>query len=376
VRTQPIRALAFFALLGTGCVTAPGPLPTGPPPYDPSMQGCRSTPPLQLTFGGSDEDGTYVAAKDGRYYYAWATGRNDGSDIYLMESLDGETWSRGRPIIATPRDDYMVTMSQRPDGMFQLSGGIWGVGTGLLLSESRDTWAWSPPRPIADMGHAKVTMDSGPGAATLQVDRRGRFWLMYSSNLTGNKEIWIKSSDDNGRSWSTPVNVSQSPRQDDFLSFQLTPDGGFAAAWVCQEHDPDLRWFEQFHSWSSDICVATSNDGRRWTNRVITSDPPEAPQLDNFPALIEGPGGLYLFWITSRLAPPGAWEPRIVVLPLSAHGDMSQLRVFPHLGFSTRGIALRGGRYLVSWVRDHAGGRDNFFQLYCNFDFGPNPPPR
>ncbi len=107
---------------------------------------------------------------------------------------------------------------------------------------------------------------------------------------------------------------------------------------------------------------------------MLTPDPPDAIQLDNFPWLIEGPGGLYVFWFTTRLGAPGTWDPKVVALPLAAQGDLSQIRVFPHMGFSIRGLALRDGRYLVSWVRDHPGGRDNFFQLFCNFDFGPDPP--
>ncbi len=132
------------------------------------MQGCRSTPPLQLTFGGEDEDGTYVAALDGRYYYAWASSRNGSGDIFLAESLDGENWTRGRPILATPKDDYLQNLVQGPDGIFRLTGGTWGGDTGLHMCESRDTYNWSPVYTLTGMDHPRVTMESGPGASTFR----------------------------------------------------------------------------------------------------------------------------------------------------------------------------------------------------------------
>src|SRR6266542_92427 len=70
---------------------------------------------------GDDEDPSVMLARDGRFYVAWSSKRQDGVNIYIKSSADGQTWSTEELVTIGPGEDYYPSLAQTRDGTFHIA---------------------------------------------------------------------------------------------------------------------------------------------------------------------------------------------------------------------------------------------------------------
>jgi len=117
---------------------------------------------------------------------------------------------------------------------------------------------------------------------SLTIDNGGTFWLVYTSDRSGNYDIWVKNSTD-GITWSTPIQVTNNVSYDGWGSF-IQDSGG--AYW--------MAWFSD-RSGTAHIWMSHSSDGINW------DEPYQVVSLMDeniYPSLIQDSGGTYwLAWM-------------------------------------------------------------------------------
>ena len=60
---------------------------------------------------GDDEDASVILARDGRFYVAWSSKRQNGVNLYIKSSEDGRTWSTEDSVTTDPGEDYYSAYS-------------------------------------------------------------------------------------------------------------------------------------------------------------------------------------------------------------------------------------------------------------------------
>lgn len=172
-----------------------------------------------------------------------------------------------------PAWDMMPAVMQTRDGT------MWVVWTSdmirpgrydLFFERSSDGGlSWSDPTRIS--WHPSI--DEMP-AATQTRDKK--IWLVWASGRTGNKEIFFKTSDDDGDTWSTLVQLTNNTVEDGAPSITQNVDGAICVAW----HRNDTGNYDIF-------CKTSFDNGLTWSNETqVTTDPdwdlnPSVTHLEN-----------------------------------------------------------------------------------------------
>lgn len=97
-------------------------------------------------------------------------------------------------------------------------------------------------------------------------ERAGRLYAAWADYASGNADILIASSDDDGASWSAPVRVNDDATPNDQFHPALAVDGEGSVhlAFFDRRHDPQNRLMDVTHAVSRD-------GGMTWSNRRVTS---------------------------------------------------------------------------------------------------------
>lgn len=165
----------------------------------------------------------------GNLYVGWVEWQLDQSIMLFSRSTDdGKTWSPAIQISThpgLPRDDNGslggFVQAVAPDGAIYA---IWNDGNFITLTESHDAGAsFSHPRPIIETappyfgdvpgvsrveGFAQIGMDETGGT------KGGKLYVTWSDYRNGDVDVFLASSSDHGRKWSTPVRVNDDPLHD------------------------------------------------------------------------------------------------------------------------------------------------------------------
>lgn len=173
------------------------------------------------------EDKPLIVADDtkskfaGNLYVGWTRWRLADSQIVLSRSTDdGKTWSKPVEIDAhpgLPRDDNGAAEGFSgvvgPDGMFYA---VWSQDNTIMLTSSRDGGkSFSRAREIiytAPIMFAIDTLERANGFPQIAIDpRKKRLYVCWSDYRNGDLDVFVSSSDDGGKRWSTPVRVNNDP---------------------------------------------------------------------------------------------------------------------------------------------------------------------
>lgn len=339
----------LLPLLIVGCAAAP--LQT----FDASPIAAA---PTQIDAASvEDEDPAVVRTRDGQFRAVWWSKHDGQVDLYTAVSRDGETWSAPQAITRDAVEDYYPAITQSRDGTLHLA---WfrldrrTLRKDVWYAHSADGRTWSVPTRVTTAG-----MDWAPA---IYEDGFGMVWIVWSSERSGNRELYTARSGDGGRTWSKPFRLTQTPEEDDFPTVVARPNGERVLAWT--RYRPGSKLDDYYRDASAEVVTATSKDGIAWSAPVVQSPPdPEAHYIDFLPFLVVDPDGsrVLLAWTSSRSGIKGD----VLVRDLSS--DASPIRQLTTAPGSDYGAKLvpggPRGAYLMVWTSGREGAMHVFSRL-------------
>ncbi len=269
------------------------------------------------------EDKPYIVADNtkskyaGNLYIGWTRWRLADSQMVISRSTDdGKTWSQPIELDAhpgLPRDDNGAAEgfdgAVAPDGTLYA---IWSQDNDIMLTSSRDGGkTFSRTRPIihtAPTMFAIDTLERANGFPQIAIDPKSqRLYVTWSDYRNGDLDVFVATSDDRGKHWTSPVRVNNDSVHDGAEQFfqwlAVDPtDGSVNVIFYDRRRDPRNR--------KQIVVLAHSIDGAHtFTNYAWTEEPFEAGGVffGDYSGLAAYAGRVYGVW-TEKPAPPPAPE--------------------------------------------------------------------
>ena len=175
------------------------------------------------------EDKPYIVADTthsrwrGNLYVGWTEFSLTRSQMLFSRSTDGGLhWSK--PIVMSdhdglPRDDNGAVEgfdgTVTPDGVLHV---VWSDGDHLIYTVSRDGGrSFAPTRVVAETAPSYfqvADVDRANGFPQIGSDARGRLFVTWSDYRNGDIDVFLKHSEDGGKTWSAPVRVNDDSLHD------------------------------------------------------------------------------------------------------------------------------------------------------------------
>jgi hypothetical protein len=264
------------------------------------------------------EDKPYIVADNtkskyaGNLYIGWTRWRIADSQMVLSRSTDdGKTWSKPIEIDAhpgLPRDDNGAAEgfdgTVAPDGTLYA---IWSQDNDIMLTSSRDGGqTFSRARAIihtAPIMFAIDTLDRANGFPQIAIDPKSkRLYVTWSDYRNGDLDVFLSSSADKGKHWTSPVRVNNDAihngAEQFFQWLAVDPvDSSVNVVFYDRRRDPQNR--------KQIVVLARSIDGgRSFINYAWTEDSFEAGGVffGDYSGLAAYGGRVYGVW-TEKPAP-------------------------------------------------------------------------
>jgi len=205
----------------------------------------------QLTYdGGVDGLPSIIQTNDGKIMIFWTTSRTGNYEIFYKNSSDGgSSWSSATQLTFDSNDDRGPAILKTADGKLWLFWQSKRTGDfNVFYKNSSDGGSsWSSA--------TQLTFDSNidkQPAITQAND--GTIWLAWSSNRTGNDDVFYKTSSDNASSWSTETQLTSDLNIDMSPSVMQTDDGNTWIVWQTDINIQDDIYYKVYNgsSWSSE----------------------------------------------------------------------------------------------------------------------------
>jgi len=264
------------------------------------------------------EDKPYIVADNsksgyaGNLYIGWTRWRINDSQMVLSRSTDdGKTWSQPMEIDAhpgLPRDDNGAAEGFAgvvgPDGKLYA---IWTQDDSIMFTTSRDGGkTFSHAREVihtAPIMFAIQTLERANGFPQIAIDPKSRrLFVTWSDYRNGDLDVFLATSDDGGKRWTTPVRVNNDPvhngAEQFFQWLAVDPtDGSINVIFYDRRGDPENR--------KQIVVLARSTDGgRSFNNYAWTDQPFEASDVffGDYSGIAAYGGRVYGIW-TEKPAP-------------------------------------------------------------------------
>ncbi len=243
--------------------------------------------------------GSYTLNIDSQYndYRILVNGSyvQDGTSVDVSVSL-GETTvvDFRRPpgfviqITDAAEDDYRPAIARTNDGKLWVVWHSWRSDNNIWYKTSDDNGVtWSADTQLT----TDPSSDYDP--AIVQASD-GTIWVVWYSYRSGNADIWYKTSTDGGTSWSVATQLTTDANSDYSPAITQTSD---STIWVV--------WYS-YRSGNADIWYKTSSDGgATWSSAVQLTT---APEGDYRPAIAPtSDGTIWVFWDSWRSDHPAIW---------------------------------------------------------------------
>jgi len=264
------------------------------------------------------EDKPYIVADNsksryaGNLYIGWTRWRLADSQMVLSRSTDdGKTWSQPIEIDAhpgLPRDDNGAAEGFAgvvgPDGKLYA---IWSQDDAIMFTTSRDGGkTLSHARAVihtAPIMFAIQTLERANGFPQIAIDPKGkRLYVTWSDYRNGDLDVFLATSDNGGKHWTTPVRVNNDPvhngAEQFFQWLAVDPtDGSVNVVFYDRRGDPQNR--------KQIVVLARSTDGgRTFNNYAWTEEAFEASGVffGDYSGIAAYGGRVYGIW-TEKPAP-------------------------------------------------------------------------
>lgn len=268
------------------------------------------------------EDKPYIVADNskskfsGNLYIGWTRWRLTDSQMVISRSTDdGKTWSQPIEIDAhpgLPRDDNGA--AEGFDGVVGPDGtlySIWSQDDDLMFTSSRDGGkSFSHARPIihtAPIMFAIDTLERANGFPQIAIDpKSNRLYVTWSDYRNGDLDVFLCSSSDRGKHWTTPIRVNNDSVHDGVEQFfqwlAVDPtDGSVNVVFYDRRRDPENR--------KQIVVLARSTDvGHSFNNYAWTETPFEAGGVffGDYSGLAAYGGRVYGVWTEKPVPPPAS----------------------------------------------------------------------
>jgi hypothetical protein len=116
----------------------------------------------------------------------------------------------------------------------------------------------------------------------------GSIWVVWSSNRTGNREIFYKTSHDNGQNWSLDTQLTNNPDQDMRPSIMQAKNLTIWVTWASNRTGNSEIWYK-----------TSQNYGATWSNDTqLTADPSQ----DTTPSITQARNEtIWVVWSSNRI---------------------------------------------------------------------------
>jgi len=266
------------------------------------------------------EDKPYIIADTskskyaGNLYIGWTRWRLTDSQMLISRSTDdGKTWSAPVEIDehpGLPRDDNGAAEgfdgTVGPDGTLYV---IWSQDDDLMFTSSHDGGkSFSRARAIihtAPIMFAIDTLDRANGFPQIAIDPTSkRLYVTWSDYRNGDLDVFVSSSSDRGKHWSSAARVNNDPvhngAEQFFQWLAVDPvDGSVNVVFYDRRVDPANK--------KQIVVLARSSDmGRSFMNYAWTDDPFEAGGVffGDYSGLAAYGGRIYGVWTEEPRQPP------------------------------------------------------------------------
>lgn len=155
--------------------------------------------------------------------------------VVYRSGEDGYKSYRIPAIIRLPGNDLLAFAEGRVEGAADFGH------VNIVMKRSKDNGkTWSALQVVAENG----TLQAGNAAPVVDLTDpkypKGRIFLFYNTGDVpeselrqgkGSREVWYKTSADDGESWSEPVNITSQVKEQDWRSYANTPGHAMQFAW-------------------------------------------------------------------------------------------------------------------------------------------------
>jgi hypothetical protein len=267
----------------------------------------------------SSVSGTSKSRYSGNLYVGWTRWTLTDSEMVLARSTDdGKTWSKPIEIDrhpGLPRDDNGA--AEGFDGVVGPDGtlyAVWSQDDDIVFTSSRDGGqTFSRARPIlhtAPIMFAIETLDRANGFPQIAIDPRNhRLYVTWSDYRNGDLDVFISTSSDGGKKWSTAARVNNDPvhngAEQFFQWLAVDPtDGAVNVIFYDRRQNPQNK---DPQNKAQIVVLARSTDGARsFQNYAWTSEPFEAGGVffGDYSGIAASDGRVYGVWTEKPPAPP------------------------------------------------------------------------
>jgi hypothetical protein len=184
-----------------------------------------------ISSGGANSGVSVCQALDGTIWLVWASDRTGNYEIFYKTSSNyGTSWSNDTQLTFHSGCDLKPAIHQLSDGAIWI---VWSSsrsgGYDLRLKTSVNNGdSWSDDIQLT----TDLSLDKMPSFAQLS---NGTVWLVWASDRTGNYDLYYKTSPDFGASWSGSTQLSSGPKIDSNPFVLQTMDGKMWIFWSQRE---------------------------------------------------------------------------------------------------------------------------------------------
>ncbi len=328
----------------------------------PAEPGVGARQEAILPHPGKDEDPSLIRASDGRFYLAWFSERGGGSKIWMSRSANGKEWEKPWQITRGDGADFYPSLIQTRSGEFCLAWfrqtGALGVRNIYFSKSDRTGKNWSEPLAI-------TRQYKNNWAPCLLEDSGGFLWIVWGANQSGNKDLFMVSSRDQGANWSEPQQITNAMEEDDFPYLAQETSGDYLLTWTRFRRGWMGSWLPNK---TAETVLSRSTQGIEWS-------PPQALTHDlfpdAFPVIFSDPSNRqeYAAWTTTRFSSQGDIAALALSHNMSKPAAPFQVNIRQTHGYTARFAPLdETGRFLMVWVSKNAAGDLEIFRQTVTID--------
>ena len=316
-------------------------------------------PVLQVTtHTGDDRDPAAIEAEDGNIWVVWESCRPQCHILY--KTGDGATWSQDTELTLQSHDDYAPSTAQTTGGRIWMAWRSYRSGNyDIFYKTTNDSGAtWS-----ADTQLTTDTADDYSPSITQSAD--GRIWVVWHSYRVENADLWYKTSDDNGVTWSDDTQLTTHTRGDFTPDITQTNDGKMWVVWYsCRSHC--RIWYK-----TSDDGGATWSEDAKLTLQGFNDLSPAIAQTND--------GRIWVAWYSYRNTNPNSFFNYDVFYKTSDDNGVTWSPAARFTRFygddrQTDFAALSSGEMALVWDSNRAGNDDIWYGVIGRLE-DINPPP-
>ena len=298
-----------------------------------------------------------VQAVDGTLWVVWYSRRSGNYDIWYKTSVDGgTTWSAATQLTTHSSSNYSPAIAQAADGT------LWVVWYSYRSGNADIWYRTSDDNGVTWSADTQLTTDSGSDYdPTITQAYDGTIWVVWDSWRNGNvADLYYKTSTDGGATWSPDIRLTTDESWDQDPSITRTADGAVWVAW------------HSWRTWPGDIYYKMTTDGgATWSSDTrLTTD----TDADWAAAITQATDGR--LWIGYQSYRSGNWDIwyQTSVDGGTAWSTAQQFTRFTGIDYTPALTSLPDDRVGLVWYSDRAVNHDIWFGI-IGVHGDVNPPP-